>query len=107
MIASNYRDGNGDLDSWLTTREKYYALKEIPTFFEYCNYVFPLVSSVVGPSFEFRDWNEFLNMKEPYKSMPSVANFVPAFIRLGQGLLCIGVSPLISAYFPLNDIISS
>ena len=70
IIASNYRDGNGDLDSWLTSREKIYALKTMPTFSEYCNYMFPLVSSVIGPSFEFKDWNDFINMKSPYSTMP-------------------------------------
>jgi predicted cupin superfamily sugar epimerase len=63
MIASNYRDGNGDLDTWMTSREKTYALKQMPSFVEYCNYVYPLVSCVIGPSFEFKDWNDFLNMK--------------------------------------------
>ena len=105
MVASNYRDGNGDLDSWMTSREKLYALKQRPTFTEYCNYIFPLVSSVIGPSFEFKDWNDFINLREPYKSMPRYGNFVPAFTRLLQGLLCIGISPLIEAYFPLNYII--
>lgn len=106
MLATNYRDGNGDLDSWITKREKNYALKHRPTFYEYCNYVFPLVSSVIGPSFEFKDWNDFLDLKEPYNSMPLYSNFAPAFSRICQGLLFIGFSPLISIYFPMNDIIS-
>jgi len=64
--------------------------------------MFPLVSSVVGPSFEFKDWNEFINLEEPYKSMPKYGNIKPALTRLIQGLLCIGVSPMIEAYFPID-----
>ena len=106
MIASNYRDGNEDLDARMTSREKNYALKQMPSFIEYCNYVYALVSSVIGPSFEFKDWNDFLNMESPFNTMPKYGNLAPAFIRLGQGLLCIPLTPLISAYFPIDDLIS-
>ncbi len=30
----------------------------------------------------------------------------PAFLRLAQGLLCIPISPLISAFFPIDDLIT-
>ena len=33
MIAVNYRDGLGDYEFWMTSREKKYALKEIPSLF--------------------------------------------------------------------------
>jgi len=105
MIATNYRDGNGDLASWMTQREKTYQLTKMPTFCEYCNYIFPLVSSVIGPSFEFRDWNEFINMQTPWNKMPKFGNLRPAFSRLGQGLLCIVISPIINFYFPIDDVI--
>ena len=62
IISINYRDGNGDIDKWLTTREKKYALKEMPSLFEYCCYLFNLQSGLIGPSFEFKDWNEFINL---------------------------------------------
>jgi hypothetical protein len=83
MLAINYRDGMGDLESWNTTREKKYALKELPSFFEYCNYVFPLQSSVIGPSFEFKDWNDFLNLKGDYGKMKPFSNYPRALIRYG------------------------
>ena len=35
IITINYRDGNGDLDKIMTAREKYYQLKDIPTFTNY------------------------------------------------------------------------
>jgi hypothetical protein len=38
--------------------------------------------------------------------MPNYGNFAPAFTRLLQGLLCIPLSPLISSYFPIDDLIS-
>ena len=42
MIAINYRDGAGDSDSWLTSREKRYALKTRPSVFAYLCYMFNL-----------------------------------------------------------------
>ena len=55
IISINYRDGAVE-KSKLTEREFKYAVKELPTFWEYCNYVFPLQSAVCGPSFEYNDW---------------------------------------------------
>jgi hypothetical protein len=41
IISINYRDGAVE-KSKLAEREFKYAVKELPTFWEYCNYVFPL-----------------------------------------------------------------
>lgn len=69
MISFNYRDGAGDLDDWLTPREKTHALKELPSLWEYSNYIFCLQSSVAGPSFEYKKWREFVDRKGDIKSM--------------------------------------
>ena len=83
ILAINYRDGMGDLEDWNTSREKKYALKELPSFFDYCNYVFSLQSSVIGPSFEYKDWNNFLNLRGDYAKMKHFSNYPRAFIRYG------------------------
>lgn len=105
MISINYRDGNGDLYSWLTSREKKYALKELPGFWSYCNYVFNLQSSIIGPSFEFKDWDDFLNNRGDYAKMAHFVNYPRAFIRYFQGILCFGVAAVCGVYFPPNEMI--
>lgn len=95
MLATNYRDGNGDLDGWLTSREKKYALKDLPTFTDYCNYLFPLVSSVIGPSFEYKDWNDYLNVRGDYAKMRPFSNYFDAFKRFGQGVIILQIIPIV------------
>lgn len=59
MITINYRDGLGDYNAWMTSREKSYALKDRPSLLQYCSYLFNLQSSVIGPCFEFSDWENY------------------------------------------------
>ena len=63
IITINYRDGNGDLNKVMTEREKYYQLKDIPTFSDYAIYMFGLPSCIVGPPYEYRNWFEFISKK--------------------------------------------
>ena len=67
MVAINYRDGAGDLDGWLNTREKSRAIKNLPSLADYVNYIFNLGSSVCGPCFEFKEWDDYINLRGVYK----------------------------------------
>lgn len=104
IISINYRDGLED--KGLTSREKKYALKELPGFFSYCNFVFNLQSSVIGPSFEFKDWDDFINLRGDYAKMRPFTNYLPALQRFGEALLCIVVSNVCFIYFPPNDMLT-
>ena len=92
IISINYRDGKGDIDTWLTSREKSYALKEMPLFVDYCHYLFALPSSIVGPGFEFGDWKEFIVRKGSYSKMKPFSNYRPAFTRVLHAVICLVVS---------------
>jgi|688.fasta_scaffold141358_1 lysophospholipid acyltransferase len=87
MLAINYRDGAGDIESWLNSREKARALKNLPSLFDYVNYIFNLSSSVCGPCFEYKEWDEFINLKANYSSMVPQSCIVPALNRFLHGLL--------------------
>jgi hypothetical protein len=80
IISTNYKDGAADAVG-LTSREKKYALQDLPSFFDYCHYMFNLQSAVVGPSFEFRDWNEFINLRGDISKMRPGSNYLPALFR--------------------------
>lgn len=101
----NYRDGYGDQDAQLTSREKKYAVKELPSFFEYCNYVFNIQSSVIGPSFEYKDWDDFLNLRGDFNKMRPFSNYPGAIKRYVEGLLCFVVSSVFSIYFPYDYVL--
>jgi len=79
----------------------------MPSLFSYCNYIFNLQSSVIGPSFEFKDWDDFINLRGDYVKMRPFSNYPRAFIRYGQGLLCLVVSTICGIYFPPNRLIEA
>jgi lysophospholipid acyltransferase len=66
MLALNYRDGAGDLDGWLNSRERLRAIKSLPSLVDYVNYMFNLSSSVCGPCFEYKEWDQFINLQGNY-----------------------------------------
>ncbi len=105
IISINYRDGLGDYEDWLTNREKNFRLKELPTFWDYCNYIFPLQSAVCGPSFEYKDWQDFLDRKGIYGKMKPFRNYPATFSRLLEGILCLVISIIIESYLPKDYIL--
>lgn len=100
QILINYRDGNGDIDSWLTKREKHYALKGVPSFLDYCSYMFNLQSSVIGPSFEYKDWEDFINLRGHYADMKPFASYPYAFQRLLAAIVWLVAAIGLGTYYP-------
>jgi len=89
QLAINYSDGA--FPEHLTSRERKYAVKEKPGLLSYCSYMFNLQSSIFGPSFEFNDWDSFINLKRHYGQMRPCSNYVSAIFRFGQGILFFGI----------------
>lgn len=77
QIAVNYRDGLGD--KILSPHAKQQQLAQVPTLLEYCSYMFNLQSSVIGPPFEYKDWNEFIYLKGKYSKPRMYAHYRFAF----------------------------
>ncbi len=100
IITINYRDGNGDLNKVMTEREKYYQLKDIPTFSDYAIYMFGLPSCIVGPPYEYRNWFEFISKKGQYAKMKAFTNYRTALTRLFQAFVCTAISQILNSYFP-------
>ncbi len=55
---------------------------------------------MIGPSFEYKDWEDFLNLKGDYAKLRPFSNYSKAITRYVQGLLCFAVSTAFSIYFP-------
>jgi hypothetical protein len=87
MIAANYQDGIAEASD-LTSREKSHALQTLPSFFDYCHYHFCLTSAVIGPSFEYKEWDDFISLKGDFARMKMCGNLLPALSRFFQGLIC-------------------
>lgn len=106
MISCNYHDGQGT-DTTLTSREKKYALEQLPSIGSYCSYMFNMQSSVIGPSFEFKDFNNYLNNKGDYSKLTHFSNYPRAFLRYLQGLACFGVATVFGVYFPASNFLTA
>jgi len=87
MIAINYRDGAGDIDGWLNSRERARAIKNLPSISDYVNYIFCLGSSVCGPCYEYKEWDDYINLRGVYAQMKPGSSIVPALARFFTGLL--------------------
>lgn len=97
ILAFNYKDGAPGAN--VTPREKKYSIEKIPSLLSYLAYVFSLQSSVIGPSFEYKDWDSFMDLKGDYAKMPPFSNYASAFIRFVHGLMCVGASIALSHFF--------
>ncbi|KAJ3080235.1 lysophospholipid acyltransferase, partial [Quaeritorhiza haematococci] len=69
--------------------QKRRAIVEMPSLIEYLGYMFFFGGFLVGPSFEFKDYKDFIDQRPPFDSIPSSA--IPT-------LKCIGTA---AAYFGL------
>ena len=102
-IACNVKDADAIARKdakHLTPREEIYAapLKEIPTFMEWCDYFFFCGTAVIGPPTEYKDFVDFINLRENYGKMKKGSHIVPAFVRLGQTFLMMALTLLLSCF---------
>lgn len=88
ILAFNYKDGASNN---VTPREAKYSVVERPSLLTYCAYMFNLQSGVIGPSFEFKDWDNFMNLRGDYAKLRPFSNYLPAVARFGHGIGCVGI----------------
>ncbi|KAJ3210992.1 lysophospholipid acyltransferase [Dinochytrium kinnereticum] len=58
-------------DSELSDEQKKRAVRKFPSILEYLGYVFFFPSFLVGPALDFRDYQAFINIEEPFNNIPS------------------------------------
>lgn len=75
-----YRDGLPSFKGKLTPNKEHCKLSKIPSFIELFSYSAYPGSSVIGPFFEFKDYINFIELKDRYASIPF------SFSRLGASL---------------------
>ena len=111
MTLANYSDAQflATKDSkQLTEKERYMAeaLREIPSFWDWVNYMMMLMSSTTyGPATEYRPYIEWINLKGDFAKMPRFVNFKPALIRFSHTLCCIGVYTALGMFIDLYDMV--
>lgn len=71
----------------LRSREKLYAIKDMPCLLDYLGYMFFCGGCIIGPYYEYKDFDDFINRRDYYGRMKKGSTLVPALIRMGQGAL--------------------
>lgn len=54
---------------------------------------------MVGPAFEYKDWDNFINLREEYAKMRRFSNYKRAFVRFLSALMCLGLGIVLNGYF--------
>lgn len=78
--------------------QKKVLIQKLPNLIEYYSYVCFYPSFSVGPSFEFKEYIDFVNIKEEFKAIPST--LWPSFRVLIFSFVCMGLTVVGDLYFP-------
>jgi lysophospholipid acyltransferase len=84
-----YMHSNNLLTIPLTETQKKYMIENNFSIFEFFSYVYFVSSSIVGPFIEYKDFLNFIYLKEQYKNIPNT--ILPAISRLMTGFLFYGI----------------
>lgn len=81
----------------LKSRERKYAVKEMPSFLDYFGYLYFCGGSIAGPFYEYGDYLRYIKLEEEYKSIPSTV--LPALQRFVTAFFFIGTGAVLGNYF--------
>lgn len=56
----------------------------MPGLLDYLGYIF-FGGCIIGPFYEYKEYDDFINLRDEYARMPKCSNIVPAFLKLLQG----------------------
>jgi lysophospholipid acyltransferase len=86
-LAWCFKDGAEPKDN-LSKDQWQRRVENLPTLLEYNSYLFFYATSLAGPAFDFREYNDFINVRGdfeyiPYSLLPGLLSLVYAFIAMG------------------------
>jgi len=84
-FAWNYYDG-GKKENDLPPSSRRQAIRTFPNILEFFGFVFFFGGFLVGPSFQFNDYVQFVKKEGPFANYPST--FIPAMKTLIIALIC-------------------
>ena len=98
-LAFSYDDGGLKDDSKLKSYHKEKKVIDAPSIYETFGYVFFYPTSVIGPSFEFSDFKNFINKEKEYKDIPFFKAFLAAINEFFNAIILIVIFLIGSRYF--------
>ncbi len=73
-IVFSYDDGGKEDKDIYNDHDKKYKIIKKPTFLEFCSFIYFYPTALVGPSLEFKDFMDFIDLKEAYANMSIIRN---------------------------------
>jgi hypothetical protein len=70
LFAYAYQDG-GQAKDKLSEHQEQFKLVELPSLYKYLVYCQFLPTSIIGTAVEYKDFEEFMELKEPFKNIPT------------------------------------
>ena len=74
----------------------------MPTFFEMYSFIFASSGCIIGPLFEYKDYDNFINIKERYMKIPNT--LVPTLKTIGSGVICLIIYLISNRYISITYI---
>ena len=99
-FAWNYKDGAEPKEK-LSDDQYQRRIEKLPGFWQYFSYIFFYASSLVGPAFDFKEYDDFINLRGDFEKLPS--SFIPAIKSLFGGFLCMALLINLNPIFPQKE----
>lgn len=87
----------------MTRREAEFSVQEVPSLWDYSNYMFCLPTAILGPSFEFRTYMDFVDKKRDFSKLQKFENWREGIKRYFQGYGCMILHYGFSYFWPRYD----
>lgn len=79
-------------------------IEKIPNFSEYLGFIYFYSASVIGPTFNFINYHNFINLKGQYSNLPSRLH--STLKELLYGIVFAVLTAALASRFPLEELIS-
>lgn len=87
----------------LSDYQRTHKLTRIPSLFEFVSFAFSTGNLLSGPTFEIRDYLEYVDRKGPWDPKNKVpSSTVPGILRFIKALVCLGGHMYLLNFFPVS-----
>eukprot|EP00825_Cyclidium_porcatum_P024641 TRINITY_DN2701_c0_g1_i2.p1 TRINITY_DN2701_c0_g1~~TRINITY_DN2701_c0_g1_i2.p1 ORF type:complete len:527 (+),score=80.38 TRINITY_DN2701_c0_g1_i2:33-1583(+) len=101
IIAFNISDGLNK-GKKLTKEQQSKALFKIPSFLDYLSYIQFYASSLMGPVFEYKEFDNFMKFENEFKEVPFLESLKYSLLLIGKGFAYIGFFLVTASKFPVS-----
>ncbi|KAL4446431.1 hypothetical protein ABPG74_001172 [Tetrahymena malaccensis] len=102
-FAFCYSDGFKN-ENQLSKDQKERRIQKLPNIFNFFSYINFLGSAIAGPSFDYYEFDNFINLKNGYSNIPHP--IMDTFKNLGIGFVYLLITAKILPKFPLKHVIT-